>query len=49
MMNPKQIFKMLRVAGIKIKIDVDRKAFIIIKDGAETVHTFEDIEKMVNG
>jgi hypothetical protein len=47
--NPKQIFKMLRVAGVRVKFDCEQRALIIVTDSGQQAHKFDDIEKMVNG
>lgn len=47
--NPKQIFKMLRIAGVRVKFDLEQKALIISTDSAQQAHKFDDIEKLVNG
>lgn len=47
--NPKQIFKMMRVAGVRIKFDTDKKALVVTTDGGSQEHSFASIEKMVNG
>jgi len=49
MINPKTIFKMFQVAGVKIRFDLEQKALIIKNDNGDQVHKFDDIEKMVNG
>lgn len=47
--NPKQIFKMLRVAGVKVRFDRKDECLVIATDDGEQRHKFDDIEKMVNG
>jgi hypothetical protein len=49
LVNPKQLFKVLKAAGIRVRFDVEQKALVIITDQGEQVHPFAEIEKMVNG
>ena len=48
-LGPKTMFKILQAAGVKIRFDVDNKALIITNDDGEQTHSFDEIEKMVNG
>lgn len=52
--NPKQIFKVLRAAGVKVNFqDDDGKKIdgnlVIKNDDKQEAHKFSAIEKMVNG
>jgi hypothetical protein len=49
LVNPKQLFKVLKAAGVRVRFDLDKKALVVITDQGEKEHPFSEIEKMVNG
>jgi len=49
MFNPNTAFKMLKVSGIKVRFDSESRELVILNDDGEKRHSFDEIEKLVNG